>query len=418
VSPSLKAAVALGALAVAAVILPVPLVLLAALALTAATVIDAFSVRRRPEVVRRVAVMLARGSPTPLQVDATAAGGSSVRVRQPSTADLAVDPPEADGHLEAVLLPRRRGRHRLPPPVTRTVGPLGLGRWDHAGAEATEVVVYPDLPGARRLALAVRQGRFGGQGLRSRGPLGLGTEFESVRDYVTDDDIRQVNWLATARMARPMSNQYRVDQDRDVVCLVDAGRLMAAPLPGPDRQTRLDATLDAVTAVALVADELGDRCGTVAFDAGIRRRVAPRRRGGRPVVEALFDLEPTGVDSDYELAFRTVARSRRALVLVLTDLLEEGAARPLVEAVPVLARRHAVVVASVADPDLADLVRTPPSTPLDAYAASVAVEVLDARARVVHQLTGAGAEVVEAPPGQLAAACVAAYLRLKNRARL
>ena len=417
-SPGPRAALALAALAVGAVVLPVPLVILGVLALAAATLVDALSVRHRPEVARQVAVMLARGVPAPLLVDAAAAGGSRVRVRQPSTAELVVEPPEAVAHLEAVLVSRRRGRHQLPPPVTRTVGPLGLGRWDHAGADTVEVAVYPDLPGARRLALAVRQGRFGGQGLRSRGPLGLGTEFESVRDYVPDDDIRQVNWLATARMARPMSNQYRVDQDRDVMCLVDAGRLMASPLPGPEPQTRLDAALDAVTAVALVADEVGDRCGTVAFDAEIRRRVAPRRRGGRPVVEALFDLEPTAVDSDSELAFRTVARSKRALVLVLTDLLEEGAARPLVEAVPVLARRHAVVVASVADPDLADLVRTPPATPLDAYAASVAVDVLDARALVAHQLTRAGAEVVEAPPGQLAAACVAAYLRLKNRARL
>lgn len=417
-SPAPRVAWALAALAAAAVLLPVPLVLLAAIAVASATAVDALSVRRRPEVTRRVAVILARGAPVPLAVDAAAHGAGRLRVRQPSTADLVVDPPEADDRLEAVLVARRRGRHRLPPAVTRLVGPLGLGRWDHVGHEDTEVVVYPDLPGARRLALAVRQGRFGGQGLRSRGPLGLGTDFESVRDYAPDDDIRRVNWRATARMARPMSNQYRVDQDRDVVCVVDAGRLMAAPLPGPPPQTRLDAALDAVTAVALVADEVGDRCGAVAFDAVIRRRLSPRRRGGRPAVEALFDLEPTGADSDYELAFRTVGRGKRSLVLVLTDLLEEGAARPLVEAVPVLARRHAVVVASVIDPDLAAMVSTAPSTLLDAYTASVAVDVLDARARVVHQLTRAGAEVVEAPPAQLAAACVAAYLRLKNRARL
>ncbi|MGI8683621.1 MAG: DUF58 domain-containing protein [Acidimicrobiales bacterium] len=417
-SPAPRVGLVLAVLAAAAVVVPVPLVLLGALVLAAATVVDARSVRRRPEMVRQAPSVLARGVAAPLRVCVAAPGASQVRVRQPSTADLAVEPPEAADNLEAVLMPRRRGRHRLPPVAVRTVGPLGLGRWDHPGADDVEVVVYPDLPGARRLALAVRQGRFGGQGLRSRGPLGLGTEFESVRDYVPDDDIRQVNWRATDRMAHPMSNQYRVDQDRDVVCVVDAGRLMAAPLPGIPPQTRLDAALDAVTAVALVADELGDRCGAVAFDSEIRRRLPPRRRGGRPVVEALFDLEPTAVDSDYELALRTVARTKRSLVLLLTDLLDEGAARPLVEAVPVLARRHAVVVASTTDPDLAALVRTPPGTPLDAYAASVAVEVLDARARVVHQLTRAGAEVVEAPPGQLAAACVSAYLRLKNRAKL
>ena len=417
-SPAPRAAWALAALAALALLLPLPLVVLAALALAGATLADALAVRRAPPVRRDVPAVMARGVPAALVARATAGGGARVRLRQPATPDLAVEPSEGDGALDAVVLPRRRGRHLLPAVATRSVGPLALGRWDHGERTGAEVLVYPDVPGARRLALAVRQGRFADQGLRTRGPLGLGTEFESVRDYSPDDDIRQVNWRATARLQRPMSNQYRVDQDRDVVCVVDTGRLMAAPLAGTPPLTRLDAALDAATAVALVADEMGDRCGAVAFDADVRRRLPPRRRGGRGVVEALFDLEPSGVDSDYELAFRTVGRAKRALVLVLTDLLEEGAARPLVDAVPVLARRHVVVVATVADPDLADLVRTPPSTALDAYAASVAVEVLDARARVVHQLTRAGAEVVEATPGRLPAACVAAYLGLKRRARL
>src|SRR5205823_4660993 len=126
-----------------------------------------------------------------------------------------------------------------------------------------------------------------------------------------------------------------VDQDRDVVCMIDTGRLMTSPVG--DR-TRLDIALDASTAVAMVADEVGDRCGCVAFDRDVRRRVAPRRAGGRAVVDATFDLAPTNLDSDYELAFRLVAGTKRALVLVLTDLLDEAAARSLISAVPVLAR--------------------------------------------------------------------------------
>ena len=212
-----------------------------------------------------------------------------------------------------------------------------------------------------------------------------------------------------------MSNQYRVEQDRDVVCVVDTGRLMAAPLR--DR-TRLDAAVDAVAAIAVVADELGDRCGVIAFDAAVRRDLQPRRRGSRAVIQAVYDLEPTPVESDYELAFRRVGDAKRSLVLVLTDLLEEAAARPLVDAVPLLARRHAVVVASAADTDLGEAVRREPRTPVDVYAASVALDVLAARARVTAQLRHAGAEVLEAPPESLAAACVGAYLRAKARARL
>jgi uncharacterized protein (DUF58 family) len=198
---------------------------------------------------------------------------------------------------------------------------------------------------------------------------------------------------------------------------------MSAPLPAadasaPERATRLDACVDAVTMVALVADELGDRCGATVFDDEVRRRVAPRRNGGRAVVRAILDIEPRAVESDHDLAFRTVGSAKRALVLVCTDLVDEAAARSLLEAVPLLARRHAVVVASVRDPDLDTAVSTPPASAHDVYAAAVAAEVLAARRQAVARVRRAGAEVVEAPAAALGEACVRAYLRLKARARV
>ena len=389
--------------------------LLLALALAAATLVDALAVRARPRIERRVPPILARGVATPLVVDAAPAGAGSIRVRQPIPPDLALEPREADGTLDARLTPLRRGRHTLGAVAARTEGPLKLGRWHHRGEQPEEVLVYPDLPAARRLALAVRQGRFRDQGRLTRGPLGLGTDFESIRDYSPDDDVRQINWRATDRTGRPMSNQFRVEQDREVQLLIDAGRLMSAPLT--DR-TRLDAAIDAAVSVALVADVVGDRCGVVAFDDQIRRRLPPRRAGGDAVVRALFDLEPRPVDADYELAFQTVEGAKRSLIVIFCDLLEEAAARPLVDAVPVLARRHVVIVASVRDPDLDAQLTTPPATARDVYGQAVALDVLAARARVAHGLERAGASVLEAPAKALPAACVRAYLRAKSRARL
>ena len=160
-------------------------------------------------------------------------GGRAPRPRAPG-AHRAGDRARAAGGR------RRAGRRarRAPPRALRAAAGVrcaspARSAWrpgtTRAG-EAHELLVYPDLPAARRLALAVRPGRFRESGERSRGPLGLGTEFESIRDYLPDDDIRQVNWPATVRMGRPMSNQYRVEQDRDVICVLDCGRLMAAPL--------------------------------------------------------------------------------------------------------------------------------------------------------------------------------------------
>ncbi len=389
--------------------------LLAAIAVGAAFVVDAIVSRRRPVVHRHLPGALARGVAASLTLDAEPVGAGSLRLRQPLVPDVAVEPAEADRRLDARVRAGRRGRHTLPSPAARVRGPLGLAAWYRRGGEPDEVLVYPDLPAAWRLVLAVRQGRFRDPGRLTRGPLGLGTDFESIRDYLPDDDIRQVNWRVTARLGRPMSNQYRVEQDRDVVCMLDVGRLMAAPLG--DR-TRLDATVDTATAVALVADEVGDRAGVIAFDDRVRRRLPPARGGGDAVVRAIFDVEPTTVDSDYELAFRAVGSGKRAFVLVLTDLLEDAAAQPLLDAMPVLARRHAVVVAGVTDPDLEQMVHAPPRAPADVYATAVALDVLDARARVAAQLRRAGADVVEARPDLLPTACVGAYLRAKARARL
>ena len=85
----------------------------------------------------------------------------------------------------------------LPPVAVRATGPLGLGALDHRRGRGAEVSVYPDLPAPGGSRSPVRRGRFRDPGARARGPLGLGTEFESVRDYLPDDDVRQINWRAT-----------------------------------------------------------------------------------------------------------------------------------------------------------------------------------------------------------------------------
>lgn len=402
-------------MALTALVLPVPVAAVLMLAVVAATAVDAAGARGMPALTRTVARVVARGTPVALDIAASASGGVPLWCRQPGTPDLRISPQEGEGGLTAEIVGTRRGRHELPQPAVRVQGPLGLGRWHRRVGEAAELLVYPDLPGARRIARAVREGRFAESARLRRGALGLGTDFESVRDYQPDDDIRQVNWRATERLGRPMSNQYRLEQERSVVVAVDAGRLMAAPVAGG---TRLDWAVDAAIAVAAVADELGDHSGAIAFGAEVVRRIAPRRRGARHVVEALFDVEPRSVDGDYERAFRAVGGGKRALVMVLTDLVEESAARPLIDAMPVLARRHVVVVASVRDPDLDAIMTREPQTQVDLAEMAVALSVIEARERVAALLRRAGAEVVEAPPHLLATACVAAYLRAKARARL
>ncbi len=412
-APTRRAAAMLLGIGFSALLLPAPVVAAAIAALAISTGIDAWVSRGLPALSRTVPDVLSRGVPAPVRI-VPDRPSSRIWVRQPTPPDLRAAPPEQGGGLDGTLTALRRGRHTLDPFAVRSVGPLRLGQSLHRAGEAGEVSVFPDMVAARRLASLVQHGTFALEGRRRRGPIGLGTEFESIRAYVPGDDIRQVNWAATARSDQPMVNQWRLEQDRDVICLVDAGRLMAAPIG--DR-TRMDAAVDVAAAVAAVADVVGDRAGVVVFRNEIERSLPPSHRAGTAVAEAIFDVEPAPVESDYLLAFQHVASRKRALVVVLTDILDESAARPLSDAIGVLARRHSVVVGSVRDPDLAEALGGEVGNLEDVARAAVALDVLGSRRQVVAGLRRHGAVVIESPPSELSAGVVAAYLRAKSLAR-
>lgn len=415
VAPTARAAGALAAIGVALLVVPVWLAGAAAILLVASAVVDARSVRRPPGLARKLTPVLSRGVATPLTIQASSADGRRVLLRQPASPALEVRAAAEHAALSGQIIPHLRGRHQLAPVASASVGPLGLARVHHPLGVAEEVRVYPNLVAATALIARLRRQLAGHPGRLARGPLGLGTDFEMVREYTPDDDVRQLNWRATARMGRPMSNQYRLERDRDLLCLLDTGRLMANPI---GTRTMLDAALDAVTVLAMAADELGDRCGAIAFDQRVRKSLAPAHLGGRRVIEALFDTEAVAVDSDYELAFGRVGRSRRSLAVVFTDLVDEAAARSLIAAAPMLARRHAVVVASAIDPELHELAARPPGSQAELGALLVALDVLDARAAAAERLRRTGVTVLEARAQELAERCLDAYLRAKARARL
>ncbi len=114
--------------------------------------------------------------------------------------------------------------------TARGRGPLGLGRCTFAGEGEAHLLVYPDVVAAQKVVVALRRGQFRDPGLRARGPARPRHRLRVDPRLPPDDDVRQINWTASERTGRPMSNVYRIEQDRDVVCLLDVGRLMAAPL--------------------------------------------------------------------------------------------------------------------------------------------------------------------------------------------
>lgn len=333
-----------------------------------------------------------------------------------ATLDL---PPGEGAQVTTALHPGRRGRFTLPSLTVRTRGPLGLVARQHRRANAATVEVHPAFRSRREAELRITRGRILDVGLRSARALGRGTEFEALRDYTPDDEVRRVDWAATARVGRPIVRTYRAERNQTVLVLLDSGRLMAGMVGDVPR---LDHAMDAAMALTTVATRLGDRAGLMAFSSRVRAGVPPRRDRGQlgRVTRAMFDLEPDLTESAYEEVFGiAVARQRRrSLLVLLTELSSEALAETLVPALPLLLSRHLVLVGSVQDPEVETWRTTPPVDVDGAYRAAGAVTVRRARNRTADLLVQMGAHVVDAPPGELAARLADAYLEVKATGRL
>ncbi|MCB9390376.1 MAG: DUF58 domain-containing protein [Acidimicrobiia bacterium] len=382
-----------------------------ALVVIAATLVDALLVARTPRVRRFVNPTQSRGVESYFRVEVGSTRGSLI-VRQPVPSGVVIEPSQAPDMIDGLIRPTKRGRIVLPPVALRITGPMGLGRFTRSAGGYIDLHAYPNLPLARSLAAQVKRGGFVPQGQRKSPLRGMGSDFDAVREYQPEDDIRLVNWRASARLGRPMVNQYRLEHNHDLLVVVDAGRLMMAPLEG---RTRLDIALDTTTALASAADALGDRIGAVAFDFAVRYRIPPRREQSRPIINSLYALQGTMAESDYALAFRAIDRRKRCLVVILTDLVDEQAAQSLLKAVPMYTRHHAVIVAVATDTDLTKAMSTPPETRLDIARMAMASTVQNDRMRVVKLLNRMGATVIQAPPDQLPAALVRQFVSNRSQ---
>ena len=328
-------------------------------------------------------------------------------------------PPRARLTARTAIVPDRRGRFTPDELVVRTTGPLGLAGRQHRRSLPGHLRVLPAFRSRKEAELRLDRARILEIGLRSAQGRGGGTEFENLREYTVDDEFRRIDWAATARASRTIVRTYRAERNQTVLVLLDTGRVMAGRVAGVPR---LEHAMDAALMMTALATRLGDRAGLIAFDRQIRAVVPPGHTSAQlgRVTEAMYDLQPQLVESDYRGAFaETLSRwRRRALLVVLTELTEEAVPETLLPALPLLAGRHLVVVASVSDPDVVRWAGAVPTEAETAYRKAAAVASLDRRARTAALLRGVGATIVDAPPGALAGRLADAYLEVKATGRL
>jgi len=328
----------------------------------------------------------------------------------------------AHERIEAVLYrltPVRRGRFAFGGIAVRHLSRWQLV-WRTTLIDAAETVkVYPNLRRAREVELKALGAQSLAASHRRVARRGEGREFESLREYVPGDELRHVSWTATARRGRLTTRQYQTERDQTILIALDAGRLMTARI---ENESKFDAAINAALALMSAAARGGDNSGLLVFGRTTKAFIPPGR--GREhietVLESLCAIEPELVEPSYTHAFEFIASNlkRRALVVVLTDLVDAEGSGELLASFKLLRPRHLPLIVTIGDRDLLAAVRDAPRTENELFTQAVAEEMLAQRAAAMRLIEKEGGLALDVTTATLAPALLETYLRVKEQGRL
>jgi len=320
--------------------------------------------------------------------------------------------------VETDLYPTRRGRFGLGEIVVRVDGPLGFAARQESRWEPAELKVFPRFPSRAEAELKLKKSRLD-VGVRSARMRGGGSEFEQLRDFTPDDEFRKVDWAATARANRMIVRTYRAERNQTVINVLDNGRLMASQVAN---YPRVEHAMDAIMALTTVATGLGDRTGLLVFDGEVRTTVKASAQSTQlnRITNAMFDLDQVFAESDYHGAFaETLLRfSRRTMMVIHTELVEQTMHEFLLPSLRLLTRSHIVVIAAVRDPEVDAWATEPPANAEDAHRCAAAQASIAERERTIRELRRRGATVIDAVPGKLSGRLMDLYVDVKATGRL
>lgn len=334
-------------------------------------------------------------------------------------------PPHSSVAVRYEITPTRRGKRTLGGVTFRYALPLGLLARQERIELPQDVDVYPDVHAARALEMLRRQGREDAR-LGSLRVRGGDTEFERMRPYQIGDEIRHIDWRASARRGRRamrggtasdlVVRQYQAESNQNVVFAIDTGRAMRGESGG---LTSIDHALGAALLAADVALRGGDKAGLLVFDDEPRSFLRPSggRSGGRKLTRAAYALDAGLAATDYRAAMvflKTQVRAR-SLFVIFTNLLDPRSARDLAAAVRGLVPRHLPLCVLMRDMDVENLATAPMAGEADALVRAAAGESIAWRDGIVRGLERAGALVLDARPADVTPLLVKRYLEVKAR---
>jgi uncharacterized protein (DUF58 family) len=294
--------------------------------------------------------------------------------------------------------------------------PIGFVTRRFSAAEQTVVPVYPSFIQMRKFEMYAISNRLSDIGIKKIRRIGHTMEFDQIKEYVPGNDVRSINWKATARAGDLMVNLYQDERSQQVVNVIDMGRVMKMPFNGLKLVDYAINTSLVISNIALIKE---DKAGLFTFTNKKVTVVKPEKR--RPhiqrIQEALYNLDTNFLESDYSRLVVNLKKhlNQRSLILLYTNFETLDALRRQLPYLQQIAKDHLLVTIFFQNTELNDVLEKQSENVSDIYKKAVAEQFELEKRQIVRDLNQRGIHTILTPPEELSVNAINKYLELKAR---
>ncbi|NRD20466.1 DUF58 domain-containing protein [Winogradskyella eckloniae] len=317
------------------------------------------------------------------------------------------------------LRPLERGEYYFGNLNIYANSPIGLVTRRFQFAKDAMVPNYPSFLQLRKYMLLAFSNKLFEYGLKKIRRIGHTMEFEQIKDYVNGDDIRNINWKATAKRNQLMVNQFQDERSQPIYSVIDKGRAMKMPFDG---LSLLDYAINATLVISNVALKKQDKAGMFTFSRKVENKVAAERRPSQmnKILETLYNVNTDFSESDFSRLYIDVKRSltQRGLLLLYTNFETLDALHRQLPYLKAIAKNHLLVVIFFENTELQKLTAVEADNTFDIFQKTIAEKFMYEKKLIVNELQKHGIQSILTAPENLTINTINKYLEIKARGLL
>ncbi|WHH58113.1 DUF58 domain-containing protein [Petroclostridium sp. X23] len=324
---------------------------------------------------------------------------------------------DAAGHY--TVCPNKRGSYALGNIFVRYSGVLGLCTKQFQVLSGETVPVYPDLYPMKKYHLMSQKRILNKDDAAAHKVFGIGTDFQYLREYTSDDEYRKINWKASARAHRLITGVYDVEKNQNVIICIDTGRTM---MPANGNIVRLDYCIQSALVLAQVAIDKGDQVGVLIFGNEVKKFIKPAKGPAQmhKILQGIYGIQPEHYESDFNelVSYLQTYQRKRSLVCIFSNQRDEENGKELAAVLQPLNKKHVLFMVSILDPGLKKLLNRPVRNQQDTYIKAAAVYRIGTEQNASVIMTRMGVKNIMTEPHRLTPEVVNRYIALKKVMRI